>query len=82
MIKVGFIGAGNMGSALMNAAAQLAEVKISVFDTDEKKAKLIADKIGGVYQTSKKNRRRMRLYLPCGEAKYNTCRRKGFSARA
>lgn len=53
MIKVGFIGAGNMGTALMNAANQIPDVEIYVYDTDKSKATLLVDKIGANYMSSK-----------------------------
>ena len=35
MIKVGFIGAGNMGSALIKAANKNSDVEIYIYDKDE-----------------------------------------------
>ena len=49
MIKVGFIGAGNMGSALIKAAKKINDVEIYVYDKDEAKAKGLADGIGAYY---------------------------------
>ena len=41
-MKVGFIGCGNMGSALAAAIAENKEIKLSVFDTDTAKAEALA----------------------------------------
>lgn len=46
MIKVGFIGAGNMGSALIKAAKKNPEVEVYVYDKDEAKANAVADMTG------------------------------------
>lgn len=46
MITVGFLGAGNMGSALARAAAR-GEVRILIADKDTGKAQAVAEKIGG-----------------------------------
>lgn len=46
-IKVGFIGAGNMGSALAAAAAQAEGIDIYVADSDGEKASALALKLGG-----------------------------------
>jgi pyrroline-5-carboxylate reductase len=48
MINVGFIGAGNMGSALAKATAK-AGCKVYIYDKDEKKAELLASEIGAEY---------------------------------
>lgn len=42
--KFGFIGAGNMGGALLSAAAKNSDISIAVYDTFEDKAKAFADK--------------------------------------
>ena len=46
MQKIGFIGCGNMGGALAEAAAKSGN-EILLFDTAEDKAKALAEKIGG-----------------------------------
>ena len=46
--KFGFIGAGNMGGALLTAAAKNCDMKIAVYDTFEEKAKAFADKFDNV----------------------------------
>ena len=46
MIKVGFIGAGNMGSALARAAALASGVSVAIYDKCEEKAKSVAHEIG------------------------------------
>lgn len=48
MIKIGFIGCGNMGSALAAAAAKYKAAEIRLFDKDEDKAKALAERIGGI----------------------------------
>ena len=53
MTKIGFIGAGNMGSALARAAAQAENTELYIYDKDEKKAKALAKDIGGAYLTNK-----------------------------
>ncbi len=50
--KFGFIGAGNMGGALLSAAAKNNDIKISVFDTSEEKAKAFEDKFDNVTFTA------------------------------
>ncbi len=52
MIKVGFIGAGNMGSALIKAAKKISDAEIYIYDKDEAKAKSLADNIGAYYKSS------------------------------
>lgn len=44
MIKIGFIGAGNMGGALAIAASKVENTKISIYDKDEEKAAALAKK--------------------------------------
>jgi len=58
-MKIGFIGAGNMGSALANAAAHGAkDTEVYLYDKDTEKAKAFAARIGGSYAE---------LPLLCGE---------------
>ena len=47
MIKIGFIGCGNMGGALAAAAAKHEDAEIRLFDTNEAKASALAERIGG-----------------------------------
>ncbi len=46
MIKVGFIGCGNMGGALAKAAAKCNTAEVLLYDKDEAKAAALAEKIG------------------------------------
>ena len=46
MTKIGFIGAGNMGSALARAASRAASAEVYIFDKDTKKAEEVAKSIG------------------------------------
>jgi len=46
MLKIGFIGCGNMGGALAAAAAKCEEAEIRLYDKDEEKAKALAERIG------------------------------------
>ncbi len=48
-MKIGFIGAGNMGSALASAAVKADGTQVYLYDKDEKKAKDTAAKIGAKY---------------------------------
>ena len=48
MIKIGFIGCGNMGGALAAAAAKYKDAEIRLFEKDEDKAKALAERIGGI----------------------------------
>ena len=48
MIKIGFIGCGNMGGALAAAAAKYKAAEIRLFDKDEDKATSLAERIGGI----------------------------------
>ena len=48
-MKIGFIGAGNMGYALLQAAMSGVDNDILVYDKDEKKAKSIASHTGATY---------------------------------
>ena len=45
MITVGFIGTGNMGSALARAAAKASDTKIYLYDKDVAKAEALAEEI-------------------------------------
>ena len=54
MIKVGFIGAGNMGSALAKAAKLIPDVEVYLYDKDEKKAEVLATQIGAYSQSNEK----------------------------
>ena len=54
MIKVGFIGAGNMGSALIKAAKKTHSAEIYIYDKDEARAKSLAENIGAYYESSDK----------------------------
>ena len=46
MLKIGFIGVGNMGGALANAASKSKGAEILVTDYDKEKAATVASKIG------------------------------------
>lgn len=46
MLKIGFIGCGNMGGALAAAAAKCEDAEIRLYDKDEDKAKGLAERIG------------------------------------
>ena len=48
MIKIGFIGCGNMGGALAAAAAKYKDAEIRLFDKDVEKAEALAERIGGI----------------------------------
>ena len=48
MIKIGFIGCGNMGGALAAAAAKYKDAEIRLFDKDVDKAEALAERIGGI----------------------------------
>ena len=48
MIKVGFIGCGNMGGALAKAVSKSGICEILLSDTNEEKAKALAKEIGGI----------------------------------
>lgn len=52
MIKVGFIGAGNMGSALAKASVKNTDTSVYLYDKDEDKAKKIADEIGAEFKSN------------------------------
>lgn len=51
-MKIGFIGAGNMGGALARAAAKCNENKILLADNDERKAVALADEISATVSTN------------------------------
>ena len=53
-MKIGFIGAGNMGSALASAAAKAEDAQIYIFDKDSAKAKELAAKIKATVADAKK----------------------------
>ncbi len=61
MLKIGFIGVGNMGGALATAAAKQDNTKILVTDYDNKRAEEVAQKIGAENTTTE---------LLCKTAKY------------
>ena len=46
MITVGFIGTGNMGSALARAASKADGVSVYLYDKDEAKARALAEELG------------------------------------
>ncbi len=52
MLRIGFIGVGNMGGALATAAAKQENTKILVTDYDNKKAEEVAQKIGAENTTT------------------------------
>ena len=52
-MKIGFIGTGNMGYALLQAAMNGEDNDIIVYDKDEKKAKSIASHTGATYADAK-----------------------------
>ena len=52
-MKVGFIGAGNMGSALASAASRTVGVQLYISDTDEIKCKALADSLNARVSTNK-----------------------------
>lgn len=52
MLKIGFIGVGNMGGALAIAAAKTENTEILVTDYDKNKADFVAEKIGAVSTTT------------------------------
>ena len=54
MIKVGFIGSGNMGSALAKAAALADGVSVYLYDKCEGKAASVASNIGGEFSPLEK----------------------------
>ncbi len=47
-MKIGFIGAGNMGSALARAAAK-SDAEVYIYDKDEKKAVALSEEIGASF---------------------------------
>lgn len=50
-MKIGFIGAGNMGSALAKAAVKAENTEVFLFDKDVEKAKSTAKEIGADYMS-------------------------------
>ncbi len=52
-MKVGFIEAGNMGSALAKAAAKAENVNLYIYDKDEEKANAVASELGAQFMTDK-----------------------------
>lgn len=48
MIKVGFIGAGNMGGSIARSAYSTKKCEIYVYDKDEEKAKALCDMTNGI----------------------------------
>lgn len=52
MFKVGFIGAGNMGSALAKAAVKSTDTKVYLYDKDENKARTLAEEIGAEFKSN------------------------------
>lgn len=52
-MKIGFIGAGNMGYALLQAAMRGEDNDILVYDKDEKKAKSVASHTGATFADAK-----------------------------
>lgn len=52
-MKIGFIGAGNMGSALANAATKAKDTIVFLYDKDTEKAKTVAAEIGAEYKSGR-----------------------------
>lgn len=52
MLKIGFIGVGNMGGALSTAASKKENTSVLVTDYDKNKSKEVADKIGAIDTTT------------------------------
>ena len=52
MIKIGFIGAGNMGTALAKAAVACDGVSVYLYDKDEEKAAAAAKAIGAEFSSN------------------------------
>ena len=52
MLKIGFIGVGNMGGALSTAAAKKENTSVFVTDYDKNKSKEVAEKIGATNTTT------------------------------
>ena len=46
MTKIGFIGSGNMGSALARAVSRVSDTDVYVYDKDTERAVALADEIG------------------------------------
>ena len=53
-MKIGFIGAGNMGSALASAASLCKDATIYIYDKDATRAEALAKEIGANVATAKK----------------------------
>ena len=52
MMKIGFIGTGNMGGALASAAARSGEVEVLLANRTKAKAETLAERIGAVVSLS------------------------------
>jgi pyrroline-5-carboxylate reductase len=52
MTKIGFIGAGNMGTALAKAARLAPDTELFIYDKDEEKAKALALSLSGSFLSS------------------------------
>ena len=52
-MKIGFIGAGNMGSALASAASKCKDVSLYVYDKNTKLASELAERLGGKFAEAK-----------------------------
>ena len=53
-MKIGFIGSGNMGSALASAAARASGTEVMIYDKDAEKAKAVAEALGASYASLEK----------------------------
>ena len=47
-MKIGFIGAGNMGGALARGISQISETKVYIYDKNTEKSDNLAALIGGI----------------------------------
>ena len=45
-MKVGFIGAGNMGGALAHGISKVSEIKVYIYDKSTEKSEILAENIG------------------------------------
>ena len=52
MMKIGFIGTGNMGGALASAAARSGEVEVLLANRTKAKAEALAERIGAVVSSN------------------------------
>lgn len=52
MMKIGFIGTGNMGGALASAAARSGEVEVLLANRTKAKAETLAERIGAVVSSN------------------------------